>query len=264
MRKGLILRSGTELQIQPGDTQDNWTCPDSSIIDFATFPVNVRNPGEVIYTGLSLHDYLGLTSVDDANYAFVVQVLGTRNLQLDLRVRRVDENNFIALQIDSEADTVTLIKTESGVDTVLDQGTYSFEWEGIHFYNIEIGMYADTIIGLINHLEVVSATSVTFRTEPGFSLYFPTVDSQDIVALYQFKAIETLADIPPSLNDPDNLYLQFRLNIKEQIENPAEYTWESYQKAVKFYEQRHVGMPDKEWALLGYPIRKPVPAQWFS
>ena len=121
------------------------------------------------------------------------------------------------------------------------------------------------LYGIINNFNVVRGSTKKFRTEPGFSFYFPTINSADNPAIFSVKVEETYNAIDPSL--PDNqsdLYLQFRLMIKDEIENPSTRTWSTYRRAVKLYEQRHVGISDAEWALLGYPIKNPESSEWFT
>lgn len=223
----------------------------------------VENVGELVYSGISLHESSGQTG--DANYSITVTLLGTKNLQFEFRVRRIDDNNFISMQIDFVENTVSLTKTINGVVHFLNKVTYPFNWHGVFRYNFEISMLSNFVYGLINGFNVVRAAIDNFRTEPGFSLYFSTIESSDKPQIYNISAVETVAHNSPSLpNNPNNLYLQYRLAIKEAIENPSERTWETYHNAVKMYENKNVGVSNEEWEFLGYPIKEPNSEEWFT
>ena len=98
-------------------------------------------------------------------------------------------------------------------------------------------------------------------------MYFPTIDD-DPVILNDLRVSETEEyTSPPTrtlVTDPGDLYLQFRIAIKEKIENPSERTPETYSEAMRFYEQRDVGQLDETWADIGYPIQKPSAEEWFG
>lgn len=250
------------LQVGAGKEQNTWTS-NGVINNFSTLPILVENTGELIYSGVSLHESSG--QIGDSNYSITIVFLGTKNLQFDFRVRRFDINNFIFMRISFLENTVSLIETINGVENILNKVTYPFNWHGLFRYNFEISMLNNFIYGLINGFNIVRGAIENFRTEPGFSLYFPTIESSDKPQIYNIFAVETVTHNSPSLpNDPNNLYLQYRLAIKEATENPSERTWESYDKAVKFYENRNVGVSDEEWENLGYPIKEPNSAEWFT
>lgn len=212
-----------------------------------------------------MHEATGRAISEDADYAFQIRVLGTRNLRIDLRIRRQDENNFIALRVDFPTNTLKIVETIGGIETTLDELTRSFEFQGVHVYTFELWALGKFLYGFINNYNALRASTKNFRTEPGFSLNFPTVDSADFPAIASIAAGETFPQNAPSLpNDPSNLYLEFRLQIKEEIENPTTLTWATYQRALKLYEQRNVGAPDTTWESLGYPIRKPAAEEWFG
>jgi hypothetical protein len=242
-----------------------WDDPSGIVEDFTIQPIRIASAGELIYDGTSLHTAAGLIDTDDADYAIQIKILGTQNLQFDLRTRRQDANNFVALKVDFTTGTLTLVQMISSIETVLAQTTRTYEFSGFHVYTFALWSIERFLYGFINDFNAVKGSTTKFRTEPGFSLNFPAVDPDDRPAVYQVVAQEVVTHADPSLpNDPSNLYLQFRLDIKEEIENPAERTWETYQRAIKLYDQRNIGVPDSVWTELGYPIEKPVPEAWFG
>jgi hypothetical protein len=194
--------------------------------------------------------------------------MGTEDLKVDIRVRRQDENNFIALKVDFSTDTIEIVETIAGVETVLDTASHDFKFTGHTKYDFEIMMLGRFLYGLVNGFNIVTASTKTFRTEPGLSISFPETNADDPPIMYYISAIETEATedpTPPGENaDPGGLLLSFRQSIKQQIENPAERTWESFVIATKFYEQRDVGLSDEQWEELGYPIEKPRAEEWFG
>lgn len=252
--------------IAPGETQTIWDNTDGVINNFYLHPLQIQAVGELTYVGTSLHDLVGKDDDEDADYAITLRVLGTDDLKLDLRVRRQDENNFIALKIDFSTDTIEIAKTIGGVETILDQASHDFKFAGQIKYDFELWMIGKFIYGFVNGFNIVQSSSKNFRREPGFSISFPAFNADDPPVMYTISATETEAfpEVTPLPNDPGDILVTFRQSIKQQIENPTIRTWDTYVKAVKFYEQRNVGMPDRSWEALGYPIRKPNAEEWFG
>ncbi len=249
------------------ETQTIWDNTDGVIESFSKHPLKVQTTGELIYVGTSLHDISGKEDNEDADYAVKLRVMGTQDLQLDLRLRRQDENNFIALKINATTDTISITETKAGVETTLDSASHDLKFLGRTRYDIELRMISRFLYGLINEYNIVTASTPSFRTEPGLSILFPTFNSADPPLLYTIFAIETenFPDaVDPLPSDPGELLISFRRSIKEEIENPSARTWTTYRRAVLFYEQRDVGMPDAAWEELGYPIKRPSAEEWFG
>ena len=106
-----------------------WDNTDGVVDNFATSRMEIQNSGELIYDGLTLHDLAGNGDSDDADYSINVRFMGTDDLQVDLRVRRQDENNFIALKVDFSTDTIVIVETVAGVETTLDQASHDFKFD---------------------------------------------------------------------------------------------------------------------------------------
>lgn len=253
--------------ISPGDTQIIWDNTDGIIDKFYLHPLKVQAAGELTYIGTSLHDLAGKENTEDADYAIRLKIMGTDDLQLDLRTRRQDSSNFIALKINFTTDTISIVETIAGVETSLDSVSHDFKFAGRVKYVLELWTIGRFIYGFVNGFNIVQASTKSFRIEPGLSISFPTFNDSDAPIMYTISAIETENHPDPRpipSGDPGGLFLSFRQSIKQQIENPLERTWETYVKAVKFYEQRNVGMPDDVWEELGYPIKKPSAEEWFG
>lgn len=252
------------ISIAPGDTQDNWTNNDSAITDFSTQPVIVRNVGEIVYDGVSLHEIVGKTPSESANYAWQVRFLGTKDLAATLRFRRQDSSNFLSLKLNSTNQIIQLTKTENGIESLLTEAGFALQFQGVYKYILEAWTLDDVVYGFINGFKIVQATTSFVQFEPGFSLYFPSVGTADPPAIFNFSVLETEAyNNPEPLLDGSNLLWKFRISLKDQIENPSERTWDTYKEALKLYGLRNVGQTDSAWEQLGYPIRKPNAAEWF-
>jgi len=264
-KRHYLAKEELTLAVQPGEVTTTWSDPSFIVQDFTTFPLRIENPGELIYIGTTLHEAVGQTANNDANFSIQAPILGTRNMRFDLRFRRLDANNFIALRVDAPASTVKLVKVVSGTETVLAQASRTFEHLGVHFYTLEIWGFGRFLYGFINHYNILRTSEKFLRTEPGLSLNFPTIDEDDLPAIYHVRARELFAqNKPSSVTDGSDLYLQFRIDIKDQIENPTVKTWATFQHALRLYEQRNVGGPDRLWEERGYPIRKPTAEEWFA
>jgi len=250
------------------EEQLTWDNTDGAVDNFARHPMDIQSAGELIYTGTTLHDLAGKEDDEDADYAIRLLFMGTDDLQVDLRVRRQDENNFIALKVDFATDTIAIVETIAGVETTLAQASHDFKFEGIIKYAFEMIMIGSSLHGLVNEFEIVQTSTDSFRTEPGLSVSFPTFNENDPPVMFTIYSTETEAfpDLTPipSEADPVDFYLTFRQSIKEQIENPVVRDWDSYVKAVKFYEQRNVGLSDEVWEEFGYPIKSPAAEEWFG
>ncbi len=256
---------GIGFSIGAGETQLLWDNTDGVIDKFYLHPLEVIASGELIYVGTSLHDLVGKDGTEDADYAIKLRLMGTDDLQIDLRARRQDTSNFVALKIDFLTDTIELVETTAGVETTLDLASHNFKWNGRFKYDFELWMIGSSLHGIVNGFNIVNATTTSFRTEPGLSLSFPTFNADDPPSLHRISATETETFLDPqSFNNPGDLMKTFRLAIKQEIENPTARTWDTYVRALKFYEQRNVGMPDNSWEQLGYPIKKPSAEEWFG
>lgn len=252
--------------ISPGSTQILWDNTDGIIDKFYLHPLEIQSAGELTYIGTSLHDLTARDTTEDADYLIRLRVMGTDDLQLDLRARRQDASNFVALKVDFLTDTIKLVETTAGVETTLDSASHDFKWNGRIKYNFELWMIGTSLHGVVNGFEIINATTTSFRTEPGISVSLPTFNSDDPAVLYSISATETEAfpSQQPLQNDPGDLLITWRQSIKEEIENPTVRTWSTYLKAVRLYEQRSAGMEESAWEQLGYPIEEPSAEEWFG
>lgn len=261
----VLLPGALTLPVAPGTTQDFWDNSAEVIDDFTVSPLRAYSAGELIYTGPSLQDAMGKLSTEDADYNLNMHVLGTKALQFELRTRREDADNYIALEVDFSENTMRLLQVVSGVETVLTEDTRTLEYEAIRSYTFAISVMGENIFGFINGYSLLTASSAQHKTKSGVSLFFPRIDSEEAPIIFGIEATEAIPYVGITQDvDPSDLYLQFRLLITEEIENPTEKTWATYQRALKLYEQRNVGSPDETWASRGYPLRKPSAEEWFG
>ncbi len=254
--------------IGPTEEQLIWDDTDGVVVNFAQ-PMEIQSAGELIYIGTTLHDLAGKEDNEDADYAIKLLFMGTDDLQMDLRVRRQDENNFIALKVNFTTDTIAIVETIAGVETSLAQAPHDFKFERIVKYTFEMRMVGSSLYGMVNDFDIIQASTENFRTEPGLSVSFPTFNENDPPVMFTIYANETEAFPDPQpeavlSGDPVGFYLIFRESIKEQIEDPTIRDWDSYVEARKFYAQRNVGMSDEAWEELGYPIEEPNAEEWFG
>lgn len=250
----------------PGDTQVIWDNTDGVIDKFYLHPLKTQAAGELVYIGTSLHDLAGKEDTEDADYSIRLRVMGTDDLKLDIRTRRQDENNFIALKIDFTTDTIAIVKVIAGTETVLSQTSHNFKFDGRIKYDFELWMLGRFFYGMVNGFNILRASTKSFRTEPGISVSFPTFNASDPPMMYTISATEVFAfpNPVPLPIDPGDLLITWRQSIKVEIENPTVKTWSTYIKAVELYEQRSAGMPESVWEDLGYPIKKPSAEEWFG
>lgn len=238
-----------------------WTV---SVGDFTTVShqwLEVLEPGEMVYSGESLLD-LSVLQTGNANFAFIITFMTVRDLKLELRLRRSDAQNFIALEVDYENQTLKLKKTVAGVETVLD--VQDFVWDSdTSAYGIELWVYNDRIEGRVNHMPFVSAYSDFNQTIPGFSLYVPEFWSTDKPRFYKLWIYDVDAYPEPTLEDSNDIMVLARKEYKAACEYPCEYTWDTFKTARSIHERaRDYGRSDLEWSNLGYPIREPDYELW--
>jgi len=252
--------------IGPGEEQILWDNTDGVVNKFYLHPLKIQADGELIYIGTSLHDLMGKKNTEDADYSIRLRTMGTDDLQLDIRARRQDASNFVALKVDFSTDTIRLVETIAGVETNLDSASHDLKFHGIIKYDFELVMTGSFLYGLVNGYNIVSASTESFRTEPGLSLSFPTFNADDppIIDDIYVTETKTYPDPMPLLSDPGDLLRTWRLSIKSDIENPSVRTWDSYVKAVKLYEQRSAGISENTWEELGYYIKSPKTEEWFG
>ncbi len=243
---------------------DLWDNSDNAFTAFSEQYIESIGIGELVYAGMSLH-LLALTSnSSDADFVIGLGFFGSEKLKYTIRGRRLDENNYIGLSIDFESDFVTLVQATNGVEITLDSATHDFKFDMLRHYLVELWMEGENIYGSINGFNIVSSTSSQLKSDPGFSLYVPQV-ADDPAVFRSLRAYKTDPQEARSLENENSLLTQFRRNIQQLSHNPTERTWASYKLAKIHYDRnRNIGMSDREWERLGYPLQEPSTEEWFG
>ena len=220
--------------------------------------------GEIIYAGETLDDIVGILDAEDSDFALWVKIRGTEDAKFTIRGRRQDANNYIGLSVDFENDIIKLVKSVDGNERIEHQVSHNLKFVGAYRYIFELWMQGNNIHGFVNGYNIVSTATASFKAEPGFSIYVPETNFSDPVSIYEVRSFEIVEPNEPSLN-PSDLTVDFRLRIKDEIENPSERTWATYKKAQSLYtKHKDQGMSNEEWEEFGYPIREPSSEEWFG
>ena len=230
------------------------TIPDEWEIASGSFSTNneqdlrVDSPGEIV-----LKDPLILTDV-----AIVVRLFARKNVKFEIRGRRADTNNYVALSVNFENNLISLISTVSGVMTVKTQ-RYTFKTQGIVYYSIELWMIDTTIYGLVNGVDTID-TEVPLTTNTGASISVPEINSNDPITFAKFATHELAEHAERQLEkDPSNLLVLFRKTMQGQLESVELEGWTGYKKAMAFWRKhRNKGHRNQIWEDLGYPIEHPT------
>lgn len=242
------------------DLPDEWTAISGQFSTSNEKELICTSPGILRYTGIALSDLLNFTA---PNFAWVVRLFGQENTVFTLRVREDHSaGTYLGVKIDFANNQITVIDNGLVLTThVLD---YTLKSASIDYYDIElITMGANDYWVLINGNPVFNNSPVLSgnHVADGFSI---EVNSEDEIAFSKFAVHDIVAfPDPPAEEDLSNLFLVFRKEMKEQIENPTERTWETYKAARRLWKARNsFGLSNEQWENLGYPIREPLPEEW--
>ena len=172
----------------------------------------------------------------------------------------------MGMTVNLETDTVSIVRSTSGTETILTSVSHDFKNDGEYRYILELWFQGTDIRAFVNGFNVASYVTGSFRTSPGFSLHTGTINFSDLPRIYEVKAFELTEQNEQALEfDPSNLLVDFRKRMKEEIENPAERTWATYIKARKLYDKyKDQGFKNETWEEFGYPIQKPSSEEWFA
>ena len=261
-----------EFNPRGGTLPSIWTTASGEFSTDTERYLEVKQPGELVYSGDSL-DLLRLrVESTSANFAFVTRFFGREDMKFQIRGRRQDADNFIALEADFENDTIKIIQYDSSkIDPnqriiTLETVNHNLKFDGIRYYSIELWMLDETLYGYVNGAQIITATSESHLTEMGFSLYVPEVYLDDppiFNAIVVHDVVEANAE---QLGDDDsNLYVVFRETMTSQIENWRGTKWRNFIKARKHWHQnRHIGRRHQVWEEMGYPLSQPRSEDWID
>lgn len=225
--------------------------------------LEVLKPGEMVYSGESLLN-LSHLQTGHANFSFIINFMSVRDLKFELRLRRLDDQNFIALEVDYENQSLAIKKMESGISTVLN--SMPFKWNiYTSAYGVELWTFEDRIEGHVNKYPFITATSSFNMNVPGISLYVPELWDNNIPRFYKIWVYDVDEYPDPQLETSTDLLLLERKKLKQAIENPTSYTWATFTESRKNWEKgKDYGKTDAEWSFLGYPIREPYFEKWYQ
>lgn len=216
--------------------------------------LRVTYPGEI--------QYIGDAEVPP-DAAIVLRFCNPDDMKLEIRGRK-NGDDYVCFGLDFENQTIYLVKNEGSTRTVLKTESHPLGTTP-KLFETGLWMYDDTIMGFINGAYCIGVTSSFNQTETGWSVYVPEIYENIItefwpVSVYSLKAYPSEPTIP---DDPANMYQQYRKKLKERVENPSEFTYDTFLYALTSWkDMRNWGATDEIWAELGYPIYPPLPENW--
>lgn len=222
----------------------------------------VTSPGQLVYQGTSLNNLQRIASVN-ANYVIVARFVGQENMKLEIRGRRADNDNYIAFGLDFEEQHVYMegISGIAGFDRIYVNHTFTVDKQ----YNIQLWMLDEMLLGVINNGLLIHKQYDQNKTNHGFSISVPDIVN-DPIFLFAIGVFELKPPvIPGEVVDGSDQLLNYRQQIKEEIENPSDKNWDTFKRAHYSWDwHRNLGHMDIGWQDLGYKIRRPYTEDWFA
>ena len=225
----------------------------------------VTAPGEIKYVGTPLNQISGQTTPD---IAFTLYFYSQPDTHIELRTRRLDDENYIAVEFDQINRYFRLIKVISNEVTELDVFPHSLRPSNVglnHLFRgykknaIALWMYGGNLYGFLNGALFLQATDVTFNDQFGFSIYSTAV-GQKIEKLY---AAQLFPQPPENPNVPD--FWSYYRHVLQYLVDPEVKTWETLKKAFEAYDLfRNKFYNDATWTMLGFPLYRPTTEMWFT
>ena len=246
------------------DLPDHFSIISGSWTTAGETTLKASEPGELLYSGDDLHDIKRETG-SDANFALTVGVFTTEDLKFSIRGRRVDADNFVSVNVDFESQTISLSETIGASTTTLASADHSWIEEGLIQYNIGLWMNGNVLKAYVGRQCFLEARSLSDTTVSGFSLSVPEMWEDTPVNFGMVVVNET--DVYPNQQPVpvDNLWLDWRLEVKQRIEQPAVRTWETFIQARILWQRAiNDGMTNESWQNYGYPVEEPTPESWFA
>jgi hypothetical protein len=245
------------------DITDTWSTTGTFSLD-SEVDLEVIEPGEMIYAGTSLSEIRKKFESESANFAIVLRCFGREDLKFEIRGRRDDENNFIALKLDFSADTVEIYRRKAGIDKTLALVSHNLKFDGIRYYSVELWMYESKLFAFVNGAMLMEARSSDFIDAMGFSLYVPSLNESDPARFNVIVVHDLIKQIEQPETDPSDLIIEFRKKMQEEINNPVNRNWETFIRARKlWYYHRDIRHINEIWGDQGFPLRQPRSEDWF-
>lgn len=197
------------------------------------------------------------------NYGIFWTTIGRENMIFEIRARRVDENNYVSMEIDSINNVIKIKQKISGSENTLASTNYNIVHEILTVYEFGFIMLNDHLSARINGNQVLTADCQLFDAH-GTSINVPSVFEEDPIAFSALNIYETYEYNQPQLNN-DNLIVLFREMIKNNIECKNDRTWNTFKRAKKLYDlYKNFGFSDRTWTHFGFPIEEPKSETWFG
>lgn len=265
-----LFEEGFQQIDQTTDLSDNWTEVSGTFTTLGMYSMQCLEAGEILYSGTPINQLQPLRLVTvptsiTSDIAIGLVVNTPLRTKLEIRTRRQDANNYIGAYIDYENSQLAIRKVEAGVATELVGKSYDWHCAYTSSHMIFLCTYGSHIFVVVDGHVAAEADSSSFSSEFGFSYSVDQLDDETIAELYSSVVLQVFQNCDPQLEDSSDLYVLFRKMIKQQIENPSEYNFDTYNKAKKLYDKyRNLGYMDEEWNSKGYPIEYPSTEKWFG
>jgi hypothetical protein len=254
----------TEEQIE---YTSNWNAVSGLFTMEGLYSLECLEDGEFLYNGTPINILRSALPKDstNCNVAIRLSFWSGGSAKVEIRARRVDDDNYIAMEMDFGIDLITIKYKLAGVETVISEINYPFSDEYADFYLVAFGMHEDSIFVMINDYQVHSTFCSYFLSYDGLSINVSGADPYVLTELYYLSIHEVYAHPEPQMEDHlDDLYVMFRKLMKEQVENPPVRDYKSFVDAKTLYQTyKNLGYTDSQWQLLGYPIKEPGTEEWF-
>ena len=229
--------------------------------------------GELVYAGTALNTLIQQKKITEtqpgrADLTIGFSIATTPSSIVEIRARRLNGNNFVGAIIDFDSSLLSIRQMVAGVSTTLNSVYYDWKCLSTGSHMVFFAMFSDQLFVVVDGFLALSATCSNNTDQYGFSIAVEQLESEyfpdtDITQFYFACAFQVYENPAPQLEDSADLMVMFRKMIKEQIEDPYEYDWNSYHNALELYDNyRNVGMPDQEWAEKGYGLEYPATEKW--
>ncbi len=245
---------------------DEWTVASGSFTTANEINLVASAAGTLVYSGTPLNELL--TGLPSADFGWAVRVWGQENLIFTIQARRSSSTKYVGLTVNFVNDTLTV--TDVDGTTSSSTVSYNLATDKSAYYSFELWLIGNQeFFVFVNENPVLSGTTAASHAQDyGFALDvsgIPTGPDTDGAEFAAFGVNEIMEQFDPDpIIDGSDLFLEFRQQMKNEIENPSTRNWESFQRARKLWDkQRNVGKNHLVWTAMGYPIREPLPEEWF-
>jgi len=245
------------------------TIPDEWMVESGSFTtadgnnLKVTSPGTLVYKGIPLDQLV--TGLPSADFGWAVRVWGQENLIFTIQARRSSSTKYVGLTVNFVNDTLTVTDVDGANSSI--SIPYNLSTVENVYYSFELWLIGDQqFFVFVNENPALSGTiAASHAQDYGFALNVSGIPT-DGAQFSAFGVNEIMEQFDPDpVIDGSNLFILLREQIKDEIENPSTRNWESFHRARKLWnQQRNVGKSHETWTAMGYPIREPLPEEWFQ